>query len=78
MNDLPGHNYVDSNSFPSEPLPGRPARSALESTYARWCCGSILGVIVWILLILLLTMVPIAVVVLKKMVCSFRTFVRPR
>jgi hypothetical protein len=60
--------YVDPTTN-SERLPPRPRdRSALEKTYARWCCGSILGVVPWIVVVFLLITVPIVVVALKNLV----------
>jgi hypothetical protein len=72
MQDLTGNSqklgYTDPTTN-SERLPPRPRdRSALEKTYARWCCGSILGVIAWISMVFLLVTVPIVVVALKNMV----------
>jgi hypothetical protein len=76
MQDLAGnsHNqgynqkYVDLTTN-SERLPPRPRDwSALEKTYARWCCGSILGVIAWIVVVFLLITVTIVVVALRNVV----------
>src|SRR4051812_17903792 len=76
MQDLTGnsHNqdynqkYFDLTTN-SERLPPRPRdRSTLEKTYARWCCGSILGVIAWIVVVLLLITVPIIVSALRNLV----------
>lgn len=60
--------YVDLTTN-SERLPPRPReRSTLEKTYARWCCGSILGVIAWIVVVFLLITVPVVVVALRNLV----------
>lgn len=76
MQNLTGNNhnqdynqkYVDLTTN-SERLPPRPLeRSTLEKTYARWCCGSILGVIAWIVVVFLLITVPIVVVALRNLV----------
>ena len=62
--------YVDPTTN-SERLPARPRdRSGLKKTYARWCCGSILGVIAWIVVVFLLITVPIVAVALKDMVSA--------
>jgi hypothetical protein len=66
------HAHLDPTTN-SERLPPRPRdRSALEKAYARWCCGSILGVIAWILAVFLFITVPIVVVALKNMVSLFK------
>ena len=60
--------YIDLTTN-SERLPPRPRdRSTLEKTYARWCCGSILGVIAWIVVVFLLITVPIVVAALRNVV----------
>ena len=79
MYDLSGSKHVDPTTN-SEPLPARPrGRSTLEKTYSRWCCGSIIGVLAWIVFAFLIITVPIVIVALKKPVgqrCSV-PFLRP-
>lgn len=59
----------DDPTTNSERLPPRPRdRSALEKTYARWCCGSILGIIAWTVGVFLSITVPIVVVALRNLV----------
>lgn len=66
--DVENFAYLDPATN-SERLPPRPRdRSALEKTYARWCCGSVFGIIAWILMVFLFITVPIVVVALKNMV----------
>ena len=56
-------------------LPMRPReRAALEKTYARWCCGSIIGVIAWIFTFFLMITVPIIVVVSRQRVRDYTVF----
>ena len=58
--------YVDPTTN-TERLPYRPApRGKLEKAYRRWCCGSIIGLILWILGAVCLITVPIVVVVLRN------------
>ena len=71
MRDLTGdghynQGYVDPTTNTERLSPRPRERSSLEKTYSGWCCGSIIGVVAWVLAIFLFITVPIVVVALRS------------
>jgi len=54
--------YVVDPETHTTALPGRPSRpNKLEGLYRTACCGSVAGIILWILALLMIVFVPVVV-----------------
>src|SRR5665213_2273902 len=52
----------------TERLPQRPRERKIDKIYHRWCCGSCLGIVLWVLILLLLLIIPVAVIAIRLLV----------
>ncbi|KAJ9608797.1 hypothetical protein H2200_006568 [Cladophialophora chaetospira] len=55
--------YIVDPETNTSPLPYRPYGSKVEKVYRRYCCGSIAGILLWIVLLLVCIFVPLGVLI---------------
>lgn len=59
--------YVVDPETHTTGLPGRPSRpNKLERIYRTACCGSVAGIILWILALLMVVFVPLGVILARN------------